>query len=321
MEQALQIREALIGFFKRYETIILTLLKLILGVIIFSLIGGIGQSMPVFEKISDNAFLFMLLLSIIFTVSPLSVGYTLIILYLGVQTSAVPEVAIIMVLFLLLVLLLYARLAPKEGVLILGMVIAYYFKLPYLVPIVAGLYFSLTSIIPITIAVFIWQYIPIFQKMLKVGENSAYSISELPEVYKTLYTQMVSALTTNQDWIVISFICAMVVVVVFGVSRLSINYAKDIAIVLGGVMTFISFIIAALFTDISVNMLGVLLSTIAAVAIAEVIRFFDVVLDYERVEKVQFQDEENVYYVKVVPKVIMSKNKRVARTIKPEHQE
>jgi hypothetical protein len=97
----------------------------------------------------------------------------------------------------------------------------------------------------------------------------------------------------------------MVVLVVYAVAHTSINYSKDIAIALGGVVTIIGFVAITLVTDVRVSLPGMLLSTIVSVAIAYAIRFFDVLLDYDRVERVQFQDEDNVYYVKIVPKILL----------------
>lgn len=50
--------------------------------------------------------------------------------------------------------------------------------------------------------------------------------------------------------------------------------------------------------------------------IAVVAQFFKTVVDYSRVENTQFEDEEYYYYVKAVPKIVMTKQqKNVKRSI------
>jgi hypothetical protein len=70
----------------------------------------------------------------------------------------------------------------------------------------------------------------------------------------------------------------------------------------GGVALFSFIIAAAVSAQISYG--GEMLSIIYSLAIACVMVFFDVLLDYDKAENVQFQDEDNYYYVKIVPKII-----------------
>ncbi|HOA81281.1 MAG TPA: hypothetical protein PKK61_09505, partial [Defluviitaleaceae bacterium] len=58
-----------------------------------------------------------------------------------------------------------------------------------------------------------------------------------------------------------------------------------------------------------------LFSIIISMLIMFVIQFFYRVVDYSRVENVQFEDEENYYYVKVIPKIILEKPKREIKRI------
>ena len=307
MEQALLVRETILMFYKRYEVFIVFILKFIVGMIIFSMISGINRPIAMFQSISIMAtgLPYIILMSLIFAVTPINAGYLLITVNLCLQTSAVLQVALLLGVFLLAVQGLYTRLAPQECVLILVMFMAYYFKLPYLVPILAGLYFSMTAIVPIAIAVFMWQFFPLLFNMSQHGEDTVWSVGGLTEVYQASYTQVVGSVASNHEWVVISFIFAMVLIVVYSISHTSIDYSKDIAIALGGAVTIIGFMIVVIITDLKISLSGMLLSTLSSVVIAYVIRFFDVILDYSRVERVQFQDEDNVYYVKIVPKILL----------------
>jgi hypothetical protein len=190
--------------------------------------------------------------------------------------------------------------------------------MPYIVPLLAGLYCSFTSIIPITLGVLIWSYIPVIQGLAATTPTAGLNVTEMPGTFTEVYTSLVNSLTLTQSWLFTAFIFAMVVITVRVVSRLAIDFSKEIAILLGVVLNIFGFILQILVAGESVDMLIVVLVSILCGAFAEVIRLFDSVLDYQRAESVQFEDEHNFYYVRVVPKVILSKRKRSVRRIRPQ---
>jgi hypothetical protein len=65
----------------------------------------------------------------------------------------------------------------------------------------------------------------------------------------------------------------------------------------------------------------VIFGTLFCTLIAGFIRLFDPILDYQRAESVQFEDENNYYYVRVIPKISMTKRKRVVKRIRPPREE
>ena len=57
--------------------------------------------------------------------------------------------------------------------------------------------------------------------------------------------------------------------------------------------------------------LGVVLSLI----VEFLVEFFCFMVDYTRIENVQFEDDDYYYYVKAVPKVTVSDSLRIVKTI------
>lgn len=55
----------------------------------------------------------------------------------------------------------------------------------------------------------------------------------------------------------------------------------------------------------------IILSGVAAIIIGFVIEFFELGVDYSRTELTQFEDDEYIYYVKAVPKALVSESKKV----------
>lgn len=62
------------------------------------------------------------------------------------------------------------------------------------------------------------------------------------------------------------------------------------------------------------KIMWVLIGTAVSIVICLILEFFFYNLDYSRIERVQFEDDEYYYFVKAVPKVYLArKDKRVKR--------
>ena len=318
----MQARGIIIRLYKQFEAPLRFLLKLFVGVVIFNVLLNIGYTAAGFEKFFTAPLLLpiTMLLGILYVVLPPTMSYALMIAVIGVQLSSNTEIAVLTVLFLLCLLFFYIRLAPKESILILFTMAAFYLKIPYLVPILAGLYFSVTALIPIAIGVFFWSLLPIMGEVLKTSQTAGLNVMEMPKTLAVLMPALYNDVLANQEWIFSAFIFAMVVLAVYGISRISLDFSKEISIGLGAVLTIASFIIANVLADMPVNIFDTVLYTVISALIAEIIHFFDIVLDYSRSERVEFEDEENYYYVKVVPKILLTKRARVKRAVRPREE-
>lgn len=323
MEPVLIARETVIKYFKRYEAFIIPVLKFFLGVYVFQKISGIGYvNAAVLPYLGAAASIpLSTLFGLVFALLPYTLSYVLLIALITVQFSANLEIAAVVFLFLLCILLFYARMAVKESVLIILTVIAFRFHVPYLIPLAVGMYFSLTAIVPVAIGVFIYKFTPVVMGLAVTAKTAGLSITEMPATFSEVYSSLLASLTAGTDWIFTAFIFAMVMIITHVVSRLSIDFAKEIALLLGCVLNIFGFIIAVLVAKEDFPFGGVIIGTLACAVLAECIRFFDAILDYQRAESVQFEDENNYYYVRVVPKVALTKKKRVVRRIRPQPED
>jgi len=318
MEQILILREAIVKFYKKFEIIILPVLKFLLGYFIFSAISDIGYSMDAFAIITKPSmrFSYTMLMSLLFTLLPISIGYVLITLNIIVQFSSNYEIAAIIGAVLLLFTFFYSRLGGKEKWFILFMFLGLYFKIPYIVPLIAGLYFGIQSALPITIGVFIWEFYPLAFNLVNVEKPKAASILEVPESFGQVITFFLETVKNNDRWVVTAFVFCLVVVVVYVASKMDVDYAKEIAIAMGTVINIISFIFLRLTIGYEISIPSLFLLSIFSGVIVLIIKFFDIVLNYQRTERVEFEDDDNYYYVRVVPKISMAKKDRSVKYIK-----
>ena len=327
METVLIARETVVKFFKRFEVFFLPILKFLLGLFVFSRILAIDYAHSIFETFAEAMPSTMLawLLALLFVVMPTNLTWILIIFTVAIQVSASIQVSIAVFLFLLFIFLFYGRMAVKESYVILLVVLASSFNIPYLVPLIVGLYFPVTAIIPIIIGVFISAHIPVMFNMLAAPTTAIDFadmeipdlMTELPGVFTEAYSNIFSSLTANITWVFVAVIFAMVTIVVYFVSRQAIDYAKEIAIGLGSAMTIFGFVLLSVRTEETVQIASMIMWTVVCGIIAIVVRLFDSILDYQRAESVQFEDDNNYYHVRIVPKVIMTKPKRVVKRIRP----
>ena len=318
MEQILILREVIVKFYKKFEIIILPVLKFLLGYFIFSAISDIGYSMDAFAIITKPSmrFSYTMLMSLLFTLLPISIGYVLITLNIIVQFSSNYEIAAIIGAVLLLFTFFYSRLGGKEKWFILFMFLGLYFKIPYIVPLIAGLYFGIQSALPITIGVFIWEFYPLAFNLVNVEKPKAASILEVPESFGQVITFFLETVKNNDRWVVTAFVFCLVVVVVYVASKMDVDYAKEIAIAMGTVINIISFIFLRLTIGYEISIPSLFLLSIFSGVIVLIIKFFDIVLNYQRTERVEFEDDDNYYYVRVVPKISMAKKDRSVKYIK-----
>jgi len=310
-----------VSFYKRFEAYILITLKFLVGLFVFSQIGRIGLYLPIFEPLNTSPMQlpYTLLMAMLFTVMTMTVGYGLIIINICIQTSSALGVMAFIAAFMTLILFFYARLAPRENFLILATFFAFQLGIPYIVPLLAGLYLGLTSIIPVSIGIMIVSLVPFFRFLLDdallMAELLDVDLTLMPEYFGGLYTAIFSDIMGNQAWIFTAFTFAMVIFIVYIVSRFTIDHSREIALGAGLVVMIISSIIAQIIAPPGTGLGGVVFAVILSGLLAFLALFFDMVLDYQRTERVQFEDETNFYQVKIIPKIATSRKQRVLKRI------
>ena len=317
MDGILYIRAIIISAAKKYEAVLLFIARFLLGLFIYSNINKLGflRSELLFIITPPAGFVLLLILAFLFAALPLSASYAIISFYAALHLSANLEIAVTVFLCLLCLIFFYVRLAPKENILILVAILGFYFKIPYFTPMFAGLYFGLTSAVPIMIGVLVWHFIPVVTELLKVSDSAGLDITAMADTIPDIYQNLFANLSGDTQWIFTAFSFTMIIITVFAISKLSVDFSAEIAILFGAAVNIVSVIAADIVIKLDKNIIAVLLSTAASAALLLIVRFFDIALDYSRVERVQFSDEDNYYYVKVVPKLLTSagqKEKRAA---------
>lgn len=210
---------------------------------------------------------------------------------------------VVLVIFISLYIL-FIRLYPKESLLIVLTMLAMKVGLLCMLPIVAGLFGGLGAILAILIGIvghFSFTSLEMMLQSLLKTEDLIVWIQENLNLY-------ITQIFYNKELLAMLSICLIVFCVVYIIRKQVIDYAPYLAVVIGGVMNILGFILAELFLDISMNTFLLVFMTIISVVIALGIQFVSRPADYSRSESIRFEDEDNYYMVKVIPKMQVRKS-------------
>ena len=198
----------------------------------------------------------------------------------------------------------FIRLYPRESLLIIITLIGFKFNLHYAITIIAALFGGFPFIIAILIGILgvfsIERIEPIIQATLQ-GKDSLTLFTDSHDLFMEQVIHNPTMLAT-MSVLLITF-CT-----VYIIRKQRIDYAPYIGIVIGGAMNIMGFILAILFLGIPINVLLLIIMSIISMGLGSIIQFMAKTLDYSRSETVEFEDDDNYYFVKVVPKIKTKKD-------------
>ncbi len=296
MMALLVFKERFKTLYKKYELYLEPTIKFIYSFIVLYIIN---QSIGYDERLKSILIILALSLVLAFTPSQIFVLLTGLVSLVHVYALS-KELSLIVLIVFGIVYYLFVRFTPKLGYLLVAIPILYILKVPFVIPIVAGLILSPISIAPVSCGVLIYYLFDLIKNNFTVITSSA------PEELIQTYIYLVNAILFNKLMLLTIIVFACVILTTYFIGRMSIDHVWDIAIVAGATVNILVFLIGDLILNITTNLIGMLIGTIISAGIVYIIQFFRITVDYSRVEKVQFEDDEYYYYVKAVPKITVT---------------
>ena len=142
--------------------------------------------------------------------------------------------------------------------------------------------------------------------MLEYVKANAEQISSLGSDAESAlgsFKYLIDGLLGNDEMLLMAITCAVVVIAVYMIKSLPIDYSWKIALGMGVVVNVLIILIGCSALEVDMSIGGVFISTMISAVIVLIIQFFIFNVDYSRTENVQFEDDEYYYYVKAIPKV------------------
>ncbi|GKX28348.1 hypothetical protein SH1V18_08280 [Vallitalea longa] len=307
MTKLYEIREVLITLFKRYERYIVPITKFIVALLVFFKLNGFLN----FAKVLNNPLVNILFAAI---ASVIPGNWLVLILIFVISTHlfyASLEALGIIFMLMIIIYLLFIRIFPKMGHFIIAVPLLFSLGIPYIIPIFAGLFVGPIAIVPVCIGVAVYYFSGHMATILSIKTGS---YTDLPDIIMNMYKSIMDSLFNDKAMMLTIIIFIGVILITYFISRLEIDYVWYIAIVAGSITNMLGFTIGNIILKTDISILGVVLGSILAIIVVSACQFLKVCLHYTRAEKVQFEDDDYIYYVKAIPKIKIGKQvKKIKR--------
>jgi len=303
MEKVIEIRDQIFKFWSEYENYLKYVVKFIVALAVFCYINATVGFM---NQISS--FPVALVLAVVCCVLPQSatllVAATLILMNLYVLSI---EVALTAFIIFAIIFLVYFRFAPKDGILFAITPLMCALHVPYILPIGTGLLRKAYSIAAVVAGVVVFFFLDGIYDNVTALQATAVGTEGETAVKMTITA---AQLLANKEMYLTVVVFVLSAVVVFVVRQIVIDYAWKVAIVSGAMVQISGLFAGYLLFDIQGRTLPMIIGNVVAVLLGLGLEFLFMDLDYSRTERVQFEDDEYYYYVKAVPKKMVSSTEK-----------
>jgi hypothetical protein len=299
----LTFRDNLKAFCSRYDFILTPVAKFLLAMLIFFSVNGQFQNISVLS----NGFV-IALIACICAFIPLEFTAGIAGLMLVLQTAKVSlDVGAVTLALVLIFYCGYMRFFGKTGVIVLLVPVCYACHVIYALPIVLGFLVGPVAVIPTIFGVLLYYL------ESSVGElvNVLAAVTEEDEAVAG-YQYILNGLLNNKDMLLTFVVFSCVILITYAVYRMSFENSWIVAFGVGGFMSVVLFLLGSVMLSVDVEVVPVLLGSLLGILIAIVAQFIKGIVDYQKADHLQFEDDEYYYYVKAIPKLsVAESNKNV----------
>ena len=307
MTELLEIREKIKLIYSRFEAFILPLAKFLLA---FIVLLSLNSKLGYMGRLDNIALVLIVALMCSFLPVGCIILFAMLFSLLHMYALAM-EAALVGLCLYLVMFLLFFRFSPKDSLVVVLTPLLFFLHVPYVMPIAVGLVCGPASMVSVGCGVAIHY-------LLQTVVDSAAALNTMGDEEAIAKIRLViDGVIGNREMMVMIAAFAITVLVVYLIRRLSIDYAWTIAMVSGALIDVMILLIGDLIYDINTSVVSALLGSLLAVA--KIIEFFRFCVDYNRTEKVQFEDDEYYYYVKAVPKMTVAMSTKTVKKINTQH--
>ena len=297
MTKILELRDRLIRFYSRYESYLFPIVKFIVAISLFCVINKNIGFMKAVSSLSVA-----LVLSLICAILPVNAMMWIAAFVVLADMYAVSvETAITTFLLFAVIFFLYFRFAPRDGIAALLTPVCFRLHIPYIMPVGCSLLRGAYSVIAVVCGTILYYFLGGIQ------QNAAALMSTEEDVTQaSRFDISVGQIFSNREMYLVLAVFVVTSLVVYLVRRMEVDHAWTLAIVSGTLIELSGLFVGYLVLGITGRTLWLLVGGAVSLLLAFVIRFIFMDLDYDRTERVQFEDDDYYYYVKAVPKKMVA---------------
>lgn len=306
MTTLLELKEKIVSFYGKNEVFITPALKFIVSLAAFL---AINSSIGYMESISKVPV--ALILALLCSILP--IGGTIVmasVVILADLYALSLEVCLVALLLFVIIYFLYFRFAPKNGFDLLLTTLCLKLRIPFVMPVGMGLLREAYSVFSLICGIVVYFFLNGVKENAAVLSGTAEQEGEQTSKIVIALNQLLG----NKEMFLVLGVLVAALLIVYIIRRMSIENAWTVAIVSGTLFQTIGLIAGYILLEIPDKTIGVLVGNLISCVIAFVLQFLFFNLDYSRTERLQFEDDEYYYYVKAVPKAIVSgQDKQIKR--------
>jgi len=301
----LELRTRLMNLVQKLQLVLVPLVRFLLAFVTFHAINGaIGHEPHLMKTVVELG------LAAVGTVMP-----PVILVLMAALVSlahvyvASPLLAILVAILMFILYCFVARFSGKYGYVVLLVPIAYILKIPYAVPLILGLIADPLVVIPMGCGVLIYRMFGVIKTAAEM--EVSLGINDI----LAMYIDVIDRLLADKLVIVTIAVFSVMVIVMYLIRKLNIDYVFEIAVAAGTIVGILGFLFGDMYVHTQMDITSMVFGMVGSMVIALVFQFLRMALDYSAVERVQFEDDDYYYYVKAVPKIKLAVPKRRVKKI------
>lgn len=301
-----EVRKKIIETYGRMEYVLVPMFKFAVAfLLIMAIDTHIGFNIALTNKLLG------VIIALICSIVPVNfIAAIMMLLVLAHLYTLSMETLIVGGVIFLLMYLLYYHFSPKDSIMTLLLPLAFMGHMEYAIPVVAGLLFTPGSAVGIGFGVIVVKFLEYVEQNEAILRNS-----EIGPATVDNFRNIVDALLQNRSMWILAVVMAATVIVVYFIRRLETAHSWTLAIIIGSVLELGALLYGDMKFDTNTELGKMFLGVVLSLIVEFLVEFFCFMVDYTRIENVQFEDDDYYYYVKAVPKVTVSDSLRIVKTI------
>ena len=311
MDSLYVIRERMQDLYSRYSIVADKAIQFVLAVMTFYMINNhVGFMKTLASPVVALA------LAIIATFFPPIITVILATALILVHMYSVSIAALVVTALIFLIMyIFYLRFTPKMAIVVLLTPLAFAFKIPVVVPISCALLMSPISMVAVGCGTVVYYMMAYMKKCSlryagrfceRYDGNRLGNIQNKFSRIKNCGSSLSHLLSAH--WLFIRF------------ANQAIAHAWTIAVIVGAVVNIVVVAIGDVAMGVHASYGSLIFGSIGAAVIGVILELFFFSVDYSRSENLQYEDDEYYYYVKAVPKIVVSTPEKTVKRIN-ERQE
>ena len=301
----LELKEKFFQTVGKREKLVLAAVKFCIAMVAFILISQFVG----YNKIAGNPLLLCALAAAgAFTPISFTVFVAIVLILVNFYALAL-ELCVIGLLLFLLMFFLYFRFTKDKGYYVILTPIFCFLRIPYVMPNAVGIATRPYDVISVLCGTMVYFLLK------NVRDNEALFRSFQESAGTSKFTLAISQLFVNKEMFLYMFAFVIAAIVVYFVRKSPGDHAWGTSIIAGSVIQFIVVGGGMIALGNPGKLLIVFVGSFIGLILSAGLMFIIRPLDYSRVERVEFEDEEYYYYVKAVPKLSVELEDREIKQI------